>query len=180
MARVCTRTRKSSGPFPTVATCRCCSRRGPEQHLDNTPWPRPKGDPPQITALCAVDGLIPGRSGVGAVGHHEPDNVRRMVRPGPLRYPWRRCSAFAPLQTLAILPQQVAQARGERVHFGAWFRFPGWTDTSVRASCLAFAVETRQDGIWGGTTSDERHAMRHEAPWRGMALPAMSIGPGRR
>jgi WhiB family transcriptional regulator, redox-sensing transcriptional regulator len=36
----------------------------------------------------------------------------------------------------------------------------------VRASCLAFAVETRQDGSWGGTTSDERRAMRIQASQR--------------
>jgi WhiB family transcriptional regulator, redox-sensing transcriptional regulator len=47
---------------------------------------------------------------------------------------------------------------------------------SVRALCLAFAVETRQDGIWGGTTSDERHAMRHQAPRRGIAGPIVSSG----
>jgi WhiB family redox-sensing transcriptional regulator len=47
---------------------------------------------------------------------------------------------------------------------------------SVRASCLAFAVETRQDGIWGGTTSDERHAIRLQAARRGTARPAVSIG----
>lgn len=47
---------------------------------------------------------------------------------------------------------------------------------SVRVPCLAFAVETRQDGIWGGTTSDERHAMRHQALRRGVAGPSVSIG----
>lgn len=46
---------------------------------------------------------------------------------------------------------------------------------SVRVSCLAFAVETRQDGIWGGTTSDERHAMRHQALGRGAAGPPVFI-----
>jgi WhiB family transcriptional regulator, redox-sensing transcriptional regulator len=51
---------------------------------------------------------------------------------------------------------------------------------SVRASCLAFAVETRQDGIWGGTTSDERRAIRQPAPRRGMAGPVASIGRARR
>jgi WhiB family transcriptional regulator, redox-sensing transcriptional regulator len=30
----------------------------------------------------------------------------------------------------------------------------------VRASCLSYALETTQDGIWGGTTRDERIAMR--------------------
>jgi WhiB family redox-sensing transcriptional regulator len=31
---------------------------------------------------------------------------------------------------------------------------------TVRAQCLAYGLETRQDGIWGGTTWDERYAMR--------------------
>jgi WhiB family transcriptional regulator, redox-sensing transcriptional regulator len=30
----------------------------------------------------------------------------------------------------------------------------------VRASCLSYALETMQHGIWGGTTTDERTAMR--------------------
>lgn len=30
----------------------------------------------------------------------------------------------------------------------------------VRADCLSYALETRQHGIWGGTTGDERAAMR--------------------
>jgi WhiB family redox-sensing transcriptional regulator len=47
---------------------------------------------------------------------------------------------------------------------------------SVRALCLAFAVETRQDGIWGGTTSDERHVIRYQAPRPRTAGPAVSIG----
>jgi WhiB family redox-sensing transcriptional regulator len=31
---------------------------------------------------------------------------------------------------------------------------------AVRAACLSYGLETRQDGIWGGTTWDERAAMR--------------------
>lgn len=30
----------------------------------------------------------------------------------------------------------------------------------VRVTCLSYAVETGQHGIWGGTTDDERRAMR--------------------
>lgn len=30
---------------------------------------------------------------------------------------------------------------------------------TVRASCLTYALETRQSGIWGGTTLEERFAM---------------------
>jgi WhiB family transcriptional regulator, redox-sensing transcriptional regulator len=40
----------------------------------------------------------------------------------------------------------------------------------VRPRCLIFGLETRQDGIWGGTTSEERRTMRdHLAP--GPAFP---------
>jgi WhiB family redox-sensing transcriptional regulator len=35
---------------------------------------------------------------------------------------------------------------------------------AVRASCLSYALETRQDGIWGETTSDERRPMRKPSP----------------
>ena len=35
----------------------------------------------------------------------------------------------------------------------------------VRATCLAFAIETNQEyGIWGGTTEDERRVLRRA--WR--------------
>jgi WhiB family redox-sensing transcriptional regulator len=30
---------------------------------------------------------------------------------------------------------------------------------AVRAACLSYGLETRQEGIWGGTTWDERAAM---------------------
>jgi WhiB family transcriptional regulator, redox-sensing transcriptional regulator len=46
----------------------------------------------------------------------------------------------------------------------------------VRASCLAIAVETRQDGIWGGTTSDERYAMRNQASPRRITGRTVSTG----
>jgi Transcription factor WhiB len=45
----------------------------------------------------------------------------------------------------------------------------------VRASCLAFAVETRQDGIWGGTTF-ERHAVRNQASQRRLTGRTVSTG----
>jgi len=31
---------------------------------------------------------------------------------------------------------------------------------AVRAACLSYAQATGQAGIWGGTTQDDRHAMR--------------------
>jgi WhiB family redox-sensing transcriptional regulator len=38
---------------------------------------------------------------------------------------------------------------------------------AVRAACLSYALATGQAGIWGGTTQEERHAMRGSS-----ALPA--------
>jgi WhiB family transcriptional regulator, redox-sensing transcriptional regulator len=37
----------------------------------------------------------------------------------------------------------------------------------VRAACLSYALASGQAGIWGGTTQEERHAMR-----RSSGLPA--------
>jgi WhiB family transcriptional regulator, redox-sensing transcriptional regulator len=37
----------------------------------------------------------------------------------------------------------------------------------VRRSCLAYALRTGQEGIWGGTTTDERRAMRRSLPGGG-------------
>jgi WhiB family redox-sensing transcriptional regulator len=31
---------------------------------------------------------------------------------------------------------------------------------AVSAACLSFGLETRQEGIWGGTTGEERRAIR--------------------
>ncbi len=33
---------------------------------------------------------------------------------------------------------------------------------AVRAPCLSFGLQMSQEGIWGGTTQEERHAMRHQ------------------
>jgi WhiB family redox-sensing transcriptional regulator len=33
---------------------------------------------------------------------------------------------------------------------------------AVRAACLSFGLQTSQDGIWGGTTPEERRALRHQ------------------
>ncbi len=37
---------------------------------------------------------------------------------------------------------------------------------AVRLPCLHYAAATKQDGIWGGTTADERRAMREQAARR--------------
>jgi WhiB family redox-sensing transcriptional regulator len=43
---------------------------------------------------------------------------------------------------------------------------------AVHDPCLSYAVTTRQDGVWGGTTGEERRAMRGPA-----ARPAGQAGP---
>ena len=37
---------------------------------------------------------------------------------------------------------------------------------AVRLLCLSYALQTRQAGIWGGTTWEERSATREPAGWR--------------
>jgi len=34
---------------------------------------------------------------------------------------------------------------------------------AVRAACLSYALATGQVGIWGGTTQEERHALRRSS-----------------
>jgi WhiB family redox-sensing transcriptional regulator len=52
---------------------------------------------------------------------------------------------------------------------------------AVRASCLAYALETVQDGIWGGTTSEERRVRTVPARRGGSrpGLTGLSDLPGR-
>ncbi|MGH3149302.1 MAG: WhiB family transcriptional regulator [Streptosporangiaceae bacterium] len=46
---------------------------------------------------------------------------------------------------------------------------------AVRLACLAYAVENGQEGIWGGTTNDERRAMQVR-PSPGAAIPIRGGG----
>jgi WhiB family redox-sensing transcriptional regulator len=45
---------------------------------------------------------------------------------------------------------------------------------SVQGLCLSYGVSTAQDGIWGGTTGDERRALH--VRWSGDWLPLRAIG----
>jgi WhiB family transcriptional regulator, redox-sensing transcriptional regulator len=45
---------------------------------------------------------------------------------------------------------------------------------AVRAACLSYALTTGQAGIWGGTTQEERHAMRR---WSGLPARERSARP---
>ncbi len=40
---------------------------------------------------------------------------------------------------------------------------------AVRSPCLSFAIDTRQDGIWGGATADERRVLGSRASRRSLA-----------
>jgi WhiB family transcriptional regulator, redox-sensing transcriptional regulator len=42
---------------------------------------------------------------------------------------------------------------------------------AVAATCLAYALETGQAGIWGGTTQEERRAMTERHRWRAASRP---------
>ena len=50
---------------------------------------------------------------------------------------------------------------------------------TVHASCLSYALDTMPDGVWGGTTGDERRVMREPSGRlsAGAANPAISIEP---
>jgi WhiB family transcriptional regulator, redox-sensing transcriptional regulator len=48
---------------------------------------------------------------------------------------------------------------------------------AVRASCLTFALATGQAGIWGGTTQDERQAMRRSPDLTGREHSASPSWP---
>jgi WhiB family redox-sensing transcriptional regulator len=48
----------------------------------------------------------------------------------------------------------------------------------VRRSCLSYALKTAQDGIWGGTTPDERYAMRRPAARRGSGQRGSTVTAG--
>jgi WhiB family redox-sensing transcriptional regulator len=48
---------------------------------------------------------------------------------------------------------------------------------AVRAACLSYALATGQAGIWGGTTQEERHAMRRPLSISARQHPARPSPP---
>jgi WhiB family redox-sensing transcriptional regulator len=57
---------------------------------------------------------------------------------------------FFPVAEAHVFERQVAAAKA------VCWRCP------VRMTCLSYALATRQDGIWGGTTGHERHTRRNK------------------
>ncbi len=49
---------------------------------------------------------------------------------------------------------------------------------AVRAACLSYALATGQAGIWGGTTQEERHAMRRSSGSPARGHGASPVSPG--
>jgi WhiB family redox-sensing transcriptional regulator len=49
---------------------------------------------------------------------------------------------------------------------------------AVRAACLSYALATGQAGIWGGTTQEERHAMRRSSFFPAREHRASPHSPG--
>jgi WhiB family redox-sensing transcriptional regulator len=91
--------------------------------------------------------------------------MSRMTTPGPARaragpparpLAWMARGAcrgadteiFFPIATAGRALAQVSSAKAVCVR------------CAVRPACLSYALETVQHGIWGGTTGDERMAMR--------------------
>jgi WhiB family transcriptional regulator, redox-sensing transcriptional regulator len=70
---------------------------------------------------------------------------------------------FFPVTAAGPALQQVIAAKG------VCFR------CAVRAACLSYALASGQAGIWGGTTQEERHAMRWSS---GSRARTHGINPG--
>jgi WhiB family transcriptional regulator, redox-sensing transcriptional regulator len=47
----------------------------------------------------------------------------------------------------------------------------------VAANCLSYALDSMQDGVWGGTTAEERRAMRETQRWHTAELSAGAVSP---
>jgi WhiB family redox-sensing transcriptional regulator len=49
----------------------------------------------------------------------------------------------------------------------------------VRAMCLSYALRSAQYGIWGGTTPEERRAMRQPSGWNSASIRPAMVGAAR-
>jgi WhiB family redox-sensing transcriptional regulator len=50
---------------------------------------------------------------------------------------------------------------------------------AVRADCLSYALEAAPEGIWGGTTQEERRAARASSVRRARQAAGQQVPPGR-
>jgi WhiB family redox-sensing transcriptional regulator len=76
---------------------------------------------------------------------------------------------FFPLSALGPGHDQIAAAKTVCAH------------CAVRAECLGFALGTGQEhGVWGGTSEEERRALRHARPARSARRGAPHSGTRKR
>jgi WhiB family transcriptional regulator, redox-sensing transcriptional regulator len=86
----------------------------------------------------------------------ELDHAVTECRHGPLRLdvagrlPKRGSRTVFPVTTYGAALRQVNAAKAV------------CRACAVRAACLSFGLQTSQDGIWGGTTPEERRALRRQ------------------
>src|SRR5580692_228981 len=111
---------------------------------------RPRADPgpvltsPTVAALALAPGALP----------------ERLVMPSS------ECSGSSP----GWMPRGACQGEDPELFFPIAATGPALAQVigakavcfrcAERAVCLAYALATGQAGIWGGTTQEERHAMR--------------------
>lgn len=94
--------------------------------------------------------------------------VSKLAGGSPGWMPWGACRGedpelFFPITVTGPALEQVFAAKA------VCFR------CAVRAACLSYSLATGQAGIWGGTTQEERHAMRWSS---GLAARQHSVSQG--
>lgn len=128
----------------------------------------------------------PGDDGQGIVGHERDDGdagarpeLQAEERLSAMKYAeadWRSRGAclsvdpelFFPLSSVGPAARQLNKAKSV------------CTRCPVQAQCLDFALATRQmDGIWGGTSEDERRRILARIDGRSARRPKMPVGVGR-
>ena len=113
----------------------------------------------RIMALPRPGAALPPGTGFTPSPVPAPDNQRHVTLPAGTRegsrgwIPHGACHGadtelFFPIATAGRALGQISSAKAVCGR------------CKVRADCLSYALETMQHGIWGGTTGDERAAMR--------------------
>jgi WhiB family redox-sensing transcriptional regulator len=76
-----------------------------------------------------------------------------------IHYDWRHYAACLDHNPELFFPIGISPNQTEAAKDVCFWECPD----RVRTECLAFANESRAEGIWGGTTQEERDAARRKA-----------------